>query len=179
MSIRSLAGRLPLNGRVLMAAVMLAIFVAMVLMAAAYPYKSRLLPWVIGIPGILMALAQLIKEIVAPPREDTVTVVDGGERVMETETPAEREEAAVKLRQEFILIGYLVLLVVSHLLVGFWIASPLFVALFLWQYEKANWRVVLTAAAATWLTLYVVFGQLLTVDVFEGLLAPYVTELFE
>jgi hypothetical protein len=179
MSIRSVAARLPLNGRVVMAAIMLAIFVAMVLMAAAYPYKSRLLPWVIGIPGMLMALAQLVKEITAPRGEDTITVVDGGETVTEIEKAADKDEAAVKLRQELLLIGYLVLLVVSHLLLGFWIASPLFVALFLRLYEGASWRVVIISAAATWLTLYVIFDQLLMIGVFEGLLTPYVTDLFE
>jgi hypothetical protein len=179
MSIRSVAARLPLNGRVVMAAIMLAIFVAMVLMAAAYPYKSRLLPWVIGIPGMLMALAQLVKEITAPRGEDTITVVDGGETVTEIEKAADKDEAAVKLRQELLLIGYLVLLVVSHLLLGFWIASPLFVALFLRLYEGASWRVVIISAAATWLTLYVIFDQLLMIGVFEGLLTLYVTDLFE
>jgi hypothetical protein len=179
MSIRPLVRRLPLNGRVAMAAVMLAIFLAMVLMAAAYPAKSRLLPWVIGIPGTVLALIQFVREIAASRGGDTITIVDDGETAMQTETAAEREEAAFKLRQELVLIGYLVLLVVSLLLLGFWIASPLFVALFLRLYEGASWRVVIISAAATWLSLYVVFDQLLMIGVFEGLLTPYVTDLFE
>ena len=179
MSIKSLSSRIPINGRVAMAAIMLAIFLAMVFMAAAYPAKSRLLPWVIGIPGTVFALIQLLREITAPRGRDTITVIDDGETVTEIEKAAERDEAAAMLRQELVLIGFLVLLVVSHLLLGFWIASPLFVAVFLRLYEGANWRVVIISAAATWLTLYVVFDQLLMVSVFEGLLTPYVTDLFE
>jgi len=179
MSNRPLIGRFPINGRVAMAAVMLAIFVAMVLMAASWPEKSRLLPFVIGIPAAIMALIQLVKEIVSPAGEDTITVIGDGETVTEIEKTAERDEAAAMLRQELVLIGFLVLLVVSHLLLGFWIASPLFVAVFLRLYDGASWRVVIISAAATWLTLYVVFDQLLTVSVFEGLLTPYVTDLFE
>jgi len=179
MSIKSLSSRIPINGRVAMAAIMLAIFLAMVLMAAAYPPKSRLLPWVIGIPGTALALIQLLREFTAPRVRDTITVIDGGETVTEIEKAADKDEAAVKLRQELLLIGYLVLLVVSHLLLGFWIASPLFVALFLRLYEGASWRVVIISAAATWLTLYVIFDQLLMIGVFEGLLTSYVTDLFE
>ncbi|MDP2621412.1 MAG: tripartite tricarboxylate transporter TctB family protein [Hyphomicrobiales bacterium] len=179
MSIKSLSSRVPINGRVAMAAIMLAIFAAMILMAAAYPYKSRLLPWVIGIPGTVLALIQLVHEITAPSGSETITVVDHGETVTQIEPAADADEAAVKQHQELVLIGYLVLLVVSHVLLGFWIASPLFVAVFLRLYEGASWRFVIISAAATWLTLYVVFDQLLTVGVFEGLLTPYVTDLFE
>lgn len=172
MSIKPFAGRFPINGRVVMAAIMLAIFVAMVLMAAAYPYKSRLLPWVIGIPGTLMALAQLIKEIAAARGPDGFFVGEAAD----AGTQAEDDQAA-RLRQEIVLIGYLFGLVISHLLLGFWIASPLFVAVFLRLYEGASWRVVVLSAAATWLTLYVIFDQLLTVSIFEGFLPPYVTDL--
>ena len=171
MSTKSFARRLPLNGRVIMAAVMLAIFLAMVLMAGAYPNKSRLLPWVIGIPGTLMALAQLIKEIA-----DARGAGDVGIRAGQSEEEA--ADSAERLNQEWILVGYLVLLVVSHLLLGFWIASPLFVAVFLRLYEGASWRVVILSAAATWLTLFAIFDQLLAIGVFDGFLPPYVMDLF-
>lgn len=178
MSNSSHARRFAISGRVVIAAVMLAIFVAMVLMATAYPAKSRLLPFVIGIPGAVLALIQLVKEITLPAGEDTITIVDDGQTVTDIEPAADADEAA-NLRRETILIGSLILLVVSHVLLGFWIASPLFVALFLRYYEGTSWRVVIISAVATWLTLYVVFDRLLTVSVFEGLLTPYVTELFE
>lgn len=179
MSNKPLAHRFPINGRIVMAGIMLAIFLTMVLMAAGYPPKSRLLPWVIGIPGTVLALIEFIKEITARHRGDTITVVDDGETVTEIGKAAEKEEKAAQLHREFVLIGYLILLVASHVLLGFWIASPLFVAVFLRFYEGASWRFVLVSAAATWLTLYVIFDQLLRVGVFEGLLTPYVTDLFE
>ena len=172
MSTKSMTGRNIINGRVIMAAVMLAIFTAMITAALAFPGDARLLPWVIGIPGTLMALAQLINEITSANGSDVT------QATQEAETPTEAEEdEAGHLRRETTLIGFLFLLVISHLLLGFLIASPLFVATFL-IYEKERWLTVILSAVGTWAVLYVIFNKLLTIHVFEGLLTTYVMDMF-
>lgn len=62
------------NGRVATAAIMTSIFAAMVGMAAHYPPDARLLPYVIGIPGLILCIAQLIIEIKAgSPAKDSMS----------------------------------------------------------------------------------------------------------
>jgi hypothetical protein len=51
------------NGRVATAFVMMLIFVTMSLMALGFPEKARLMPLMVGIPGSVLGLIQLIAEI--------------------------------------------------------------------------------------------------------------------
>ena len=55
--------RILLNGRVLIAFVMFAIFVAMVAVALGYPAQARFMPLVVGVPGIAFTLLELIREV--------------------------------------------------------------------------------------------------------------------
>ena len=52
-----------LNGRVGTALVMLLIFMSMSLMALGFTEKARLMPLLVGIPGILLGIVQLTGEI--------------------------------------------------------------------------------------------------------------------
>lgn len=51
------------NGRVALAALLTALFATMVAIAATYPPNARLMPFVIGVPGLLLCLTQLVIEI--------------------------------------------------------------------------------------------------------------------
>ncbi len=52
-----------LNGRVGTAFVMLLIFLSMSLMALGFTDKARLMPLLVGVPGILLGIVQLTTEI--------------------------------------------------------------------------------------------------------------------
>ncbi len=152
------------DGRVAMSLVMLAIFVSMVLMATAYPPDARLLPFVIGIPGSVLALIQVGAEI-ADARRRAADAPQ--EAAPGAENPA---ETASDVKQELVLLGTLVGLVAAILLLGFWVAIPLFLVLFLRFHERESWTLTLALTGGAWITLYVVFDQLLGILVFEGFL---------
>ncbi|HYK80926.1 MAG TPA: hypothetical protein VEU95_14930 [Micropepsaceae bacterium] len=61
-----------LEGRILVSAIMLIAFAAAVGLAFTYAPEARFLPLVIGIPGLLFSIIQLIKELRERP-EPVVT----------------------------------------------------------------------------------------------------------
>ncbi len=160
------------NGNVLMSLVMLAIFVGMVAMAATYPPATRFLPFVIGIPGILLAEHQVATEIAdarraaVPARHATLS-----------ETTAAKAEAILEppgdVLREIVLLAYLVGLAAAVLVLGFWLAIPLFVIAFLRFHERETWTLTLALTATAWVVLYLVFDSVLGIIVHEGFLTEY------
>ena len=161
------------DGKVLMSLVMLAIFVAMVAIAATYPPDTRFLPFVIGIPGIVLALIQGASELI-----DSRRAAAPARRATLRETTAAKAEAILEppgdVRREIVLLAYLVGLAAAVLMLGFWLAIPLFVIAFLRFRERETWTLTLTLTASAWVMLYLVFDSVLGIIVHEGFLTEYV-----
>ncbi len=166
------------NGKVLMSLVMLAIFAGMVAMAATYPPETRFLPFVIGIPGIVLALIQVATEIVDARRAAAPAAAAPARRATLRETTAAKAEAILEppadVRREIVLLAYLVGLAAAILMLGFWLAIPLFVIAFLRFRERETWTLTLTLTASAWVVLYLVFDSVLGIIVHEGFLTEYV-----
>jgi hypothetical protein len=137
------------EGRILISVIMLAILAGMVGYAATFPAEARFLPWVIGVPGVLLCAAQLVNELRSRP----------GKPVAE---PAER-------RRELMMFGWVAIFIAGILLFGFIIASPVLVA----AYLHLDWRerplAIALSAGLCWATLYLVFERALGMDLFDGL----------
>jgi hypothetical protein len=154
------------DGKVLMSLVMLAIFVGMVGMAMTYPPETRLLPLVIGIPGILLALIQVGVELADARRKaDSAKGAEATGRDFDVEA---RFGSAATIRREIVLLAYLVVLAVAILLFGFWLTIPVFVIVFLRTHERESWRLTLGLALGVWAALYLVFDRLLEILVHRG-----------
>jgi hypothetical protein len=166
------------NGKVLMSLVMLAIFVAMVAIASTYPADTRFLPFVIGIPGIVLALIQVVNEVIDARRVDAHAAA----KPSPDATLLEIAEAAAhgafeeppEMRKEIVLFAYFVGLAAAVLLLGFWLSIPLFVVVFLRFHERESWRLTLSLTAGAWVSLYLVFDRLLGIIVHEGFVTEYV-----
>ncbi len=141
------------NGHVGMCAVMLAIFGAMLFMAAGYPPEARFLPLVIGIPALALTALQLAVELRRAARGGAAAAPVPG-----------------RLRREAGLFLYLAGLLAGLLLFGFLVAAPVFVGVFLARREKERWAVIIGASAATLAVLYVMFELFLELSLFEGLI---------
>ncbi len=165
------------DGKVLMSLVMLAIFVAMVAMAATYPPDTRFLPFVIGIPGIVLALIQVASELIDSRRAAAPTAAAPARRATLRETTAAKAEAILEppgdVRREIVLLAYLVGLAAAVLVLGFWLAIPLFVIAFLRVHERETWTLTLALTATAWGVLYLVFDSVLGIIVHEGFLTEY------
>ena len=139
------------EGRILTAGVMLLIFATMVAMATTYPGDARLLPLVIGIPGLVLCIIQFVNELRTKPGADEKTFT------------AEDRMAELKM------FGWFSVFVFGIILFGFPYAAPIIVALYLHFSWGEKWYVSLGAAAFAWAVLHGIFDYVLGLPLFEGL----------
>jgi hypothetical protein len=144
------------NGRVVLASLILAIFVGMDAMAATYPFKAALMPLVVGIPGALLCLFRLAVEMRTPP----VTA-----------------HAGPPIRRELLLLGWWGTFIGGIVLFGFVIATPILLYAYLrFESREPHWRALLVAAGGL-AVLYGIFVTALSVQLWPGFLPPLVSDL--
>jgi len=141
-----------LEGRIITAGIMLAIFVTAVGIALIYfPAGARMLPLVVGIPGIILAAIQLVNELRRTNGKPTSPEVRAGEIRM------------------IIWFGAFATVI---LLLGFTYGSPVMIAAYLLIAAKEKWYTVLIGAALAWVVLEFVFARGIGIVLFEGILPP-------
>jgi hypothetical protein len=141
-----------IDGRILTAGLMVFIFGAMVAMAFTYAPGARTLPLVIGIPGLVLAVLQFFTEW----REKNPKRIDPEKR-----------------RREIAMFSWFLLFIAGLLAFGFVYAGPVLLAAYLWFSWREKWYTILASAALLWVILYVVFGRLLGLVLFEGLITGW------
>jgi hypothetical protein len=142
-----------LEGRILVSAIMVVIFGGGVLLSLTYAPDARFLPLVVGIPGVILSVAQLVKEMRAHP----------GFKIVPQEHRRE-----VKMFAWFLgFVGGLVLF-------GFLYAGPVLVAVYLIFAGRERWYMALGAAVLTWAILYGVFERFLGLPLFDGLVSQWI-----
>jgi len=145
------------DSKILTTMVMLTLFAGASLLALELPAKAAFMPLLIGVPGVLLCLAQLALDI--RDARTPKTPVAGREKV---DTPGEgsRSEA-----QMFLWLAVFTVLLLS---LGFVFGGPLAVMLFVHFEKKNNWQNALFAAAGTFAVLFGVFIWLLELTLFRG-----------
>ena len=145
-----------LNGRVGTALVMLLIFLSMSLMALGFTDKARLMPLLVGVPGILLGIVQLTSEI----RQSAQRSADEADR--DALSKAERNMFLWIFIFFFGLIGF-----------GFTYAAPIVVFAFMYAGKKESLLVALISAAGTWAVLFGFFEQVMEIPLFQGLVVEW------
>jgi len=142
-----------LEGRIVVSGIMVVVFAMAVLLSFSYAPEARFLPLVIGIPGLLLSVAQLIKELRERPG---ILMI-----------PEERRREARMFACFVTFVGGLVLF-------GFMYAGPALVAVYLYFSGRERWYTALSAAFVTWAILYGVFERFLGLPLFDGLIVQWI-----
>lgn len=145
-----------LNGRVGTALVMLLIFLSMSLLALGFTDKARMMPLLVGVPGILLGIVQLISETRQSARQST----DEADR--DALSKAERNMFLWIFVFFFGLLGF-----------GFTYAAPILVFAFMFAGKQESLRVALIGAAGTWAVLFGFFEQIMEIPLFQGLVVEW------
>ena len=126
--------------------------------ASAWPWKAALFPLVIGIPLFAMALAEAL------------WVLFGS-----TPEPAEGTELAAASPGRAVLVGgaWMLAFFAAIILLGFPIAVPLFVLLYLKLQGGEGWVLSIVITAAVWGVFYGLFDALLHLPFPSGLLLDW------
>src|SRR5687768_531862 len=99
------------EGRVVVAGIMLLIFALMVGIAFTFPGDARFLPLVIGVPGLVLSLAQFVIEL-------------------RGKEPDEKAYTAKDRMAELKMFGWFAVFIFGIILFGFPYAGPIIVALY-------------------------------------------------
>ena len=143
-----------LDGRKITTLVMLAVFTGAVLIALTLPSKAAFMPFLVGIPGILLCLAQLVIDIRGPA----------------VEPKGHRGGDDGEGRTEFQMFLWLFLFTFALIGFGFLWGGPVIVAMFIRFSSRDSWSNALFAGAGTFAVLFGVFVWLLELRLFPGLI---------
>ena len=177
--------------RFIMTVGMLAIFTVMVAISSQYPAGARFMTFVVGFPAIALCLLQLALDLRESRNEAARAVV--GERAaapanvsgvpVEPSLQMQMDAAGLAventpevLRKEMIVWGYILGLIGSILLFGFYITVPIFLVVFLRLYAKARWRMAILLPAAVSVFLYVMLGYVFRMTLHSGFVTEYLLD---
>jgi hypothetical protein len=142
-----------ISGRVAASAIMLAIFAGMVAIAGGYPPQARFMPYVVGIPGILLCAVQLVFDL----RESRRAAAAGGS----------------SFRCELFMLGWLLAFLAGIVLFGFVYATPVLLFAFLRYAARERIKVALAGAAGGFVMIHLVFVELLEIPLHDGLIPAW------
>lgn len=168
--------------RFIMTGVMLTIFTVMVAISSRYPPGARFMTFVVGFPAIALCLLQLFLDL----REGRNEVAGG-------QAPGAGPEASMMqmsmnagmaveaytpevVRREIIVWGYVLGLIGSILLFGFYITVPIFLVVFLRSFAGANWRMAILLPAGACSFLYVLFNHVFRMTLHTGFVTEYLMD---
>ena len=120
--------------------------------ALRWPPKAALFPLTMGIPLLVLALAQIFMELRYPPS---------------------RAQGPDTVRRVVTLFGWMGAFIVLVLLAGFPTAVPLFVFSYLAIASREGWGISLALAAAAWGLFHLLFERLLHFPFDAGLIRDW------
>jgi len=149
----------------------LAYFALIGFLSFDYDEKTRLVPLLIVMAGLILTIFCLIAEFFPKlaARVD-ISLISLGQTRVETGASRTRGGELVGRRGLLITTGWLIGFFVLVLLVGFLIGLPIAVFLFLKVFVGQGWLKSLALTIATWAFIYVVFDFLVEFELFRGIL---------
>jgi hypothetical protein len=129
---------------------------------AAWPIKTALYPRVIGIPLLVLAVAETVLSLRGKEAA-------GGGEAMDVSF-SDEVPAGVARRRTVSIVAWMVGFYLAISLIGFPRAIPLFICAYLRGQAKEAWSISLLLPAVAWLGFYLLFVRLLHLPFGEGLL---------
>jgi len=122
-----------------------------------FGFRAGLFPWVIGIPTLLLALAQLVKDL---RTERKPRIVEGEHGV--------QLSSDVIYRRTTTIIAWIIAFFVAIWLLGFSYAVPLMMLAYLKFAGREKWPVTLLVTFVIWVFFYGLFERALSVPFPDG-----------
>ncbi len=146
--------RMTISGNTVLSAIMLAIFSAMLIMAAGYPPQAQFMPVIVGVAGVGLCLAQLWRSLASDRHA-------AGKPQSETGAPGWRREARF--------LGWFAGFLLAIVAFGFLVAAPVMVLGFLVIDQRERPMLAGAMAVGCLAVLYLMFEFLLELSLFRGL----------
>ena len=161
-----------LNDRTLFTLAVFALVLVFLVLSLDYQPRARLVPLIIAVPTLLLTLLQLLIDMVPAVarrfsflQEYDLFGIDTGRAAAPSEAPA---GSANVYRRELNFASWLLLLMALIYFLGYLVAIPLFLVLFLRLRSSESWTTTLSITAVTWAFVYVVFIVVMGAPLHEG-----------
>lgn len=142
-----------INSKLITSLVMLIIFMVFVIQAFSFGAQARTMPLLIGVPGIIFCIFQILIDV--RQRNGSPT----GERYF---SPGELP-----------VMAWMVASIVMVIALGFSFGTPPMVAVYLLLIAKEKPRTAIIGTATCFLMFYVLFERMMGAQLFHGLLLPH------
>lgn len=159
--------------------IMVVLFAFILIDGAGQPIQARLFPMTVGIVGLTLSIIQLLKEIVVLVKRGRAHAVEGYTEEPEADSSdpsgasdfaitAEEKTKIGRLRaaEQFLWLGGLLL---ALWLIGFHVAVPLMVGLYLLRHRE-SWIIIGGVSAGVAVVVWAVFDNLLNLPFPTGIL---------
>lgn len=170
------------NFSTLVTVVMLVIFSTMVAITTTYPTGAQFMPFVVGIPGIVLCLIQLASDLrafhAARVAARFAAAPRAGDHPLPDEEQEEPEFGPHTIRDEITMWIYVVSFVTGILLFGFVVSVPIMVITYLWREAKAKPLVAVGSGVIATAVMYVMFERVFHLQLHPGLLTPTILRSF-
>jgi hypothetical protein len=131
-----------------------------VLAATAWPWKAALFPLVIGIPVFLLAAAEFCVAALGRAASADAQAVDF--------VPSQHVDRSLALRRTLATFGWLVAFALLIVALGFSLAIPIFVLLYLRLHAGEAWSRAVALSVVAWAIVHGLFVRLLNLPFPEG-----------
>ena len=145
------------------------IIVAAVWLAFDFNAAARMMPLIIGVPTLILATVVLAMEL-ASQRSGKPPKVEGGMDGSRLGKNLTAEQARGVARSERSVILWLIALVIMIWLLGLLWSIPVFLILYQWLQGREPWRLTLSISLGTWAVVYLLFVQILKMELYGGLI---------
>lgn len=128
--------------------------------SSQWPFRAALFPRVVALPLLFLAAAEMVLSVLSPEKETEGHAVD-------FQLTTDVDPVTTRKRTLMIFawaLGFLFMI----LLVGFLLAVPLFVFLYLKVAGKEGWTLTLLLTAVSWVFMEAIFNRLLHLPFPEG-----------
>ena len=164
-----------IRSNLLISGFMVIVFSAMILVALQYPRSAGLAPCLIAIPGLILAVWQLMADLRNNVRQTRHRNLHQADSMVKQTTPAKlprtpQKQKTTKTRDELVMFGWVTVILALFLLLGFWVGLAVFLALFILLYGQETWKTTLLVSTVGWLCFWGIFHVLLKVSLFQGFL---------
>src|SRR4051812_6487120 len=126
--------------------------------ARAWPWKAALFPLAIGVPLFCLAAAEVLWTLLRPEARS-----EAKDFQLSDDLPA-----AVALRRTAAAFGWIAGFFALIVLLGFPIAVPLFLLLYLKAQGKEGWTLTIVLTAVVWAVFYTLFDRMLHLPFPDG-----------
>jgi hypothetical protein len=150
--------------QLLLGVILVVFFAVFVYSAKDWRLQARLYPWAIGIPMLVLALAQVALDLKGIGAKKSADAAPVDVRF------AERADPVAARRRTINIFCWIIGYIVAIWLLGYFYSVPLLVFLYLKVQSRESWTLSIALTAAAWLSFWGLFDRLLHLPFPEGVL---------